>query len=51
MPTGLPGFGSGYVATTTSRGLAMSWVNGNLGKNGYVYHIKATPYLLMLMHR
>ncbi|MEL6089584.1 enterotoxin A family protein [Bartonella schoenbuchensis] len=43
MPTGLPGFG--YVATTTSLGFAISWVNGNLNYNGYIYHIN-TPHFI-----
>lgn len=41
--TGMSRHDSGYVATTTSRGLAQRWVNDHLNHNGYIYHIRATP--------
>ncbi|ENN89931.1 CtxA-like, cholera toxin A subunit [Bartonella bovis] len=40
FPTGL---GNGYVSTTISQEFAMEWIDLNLNKNGYVYHIKPTP--------
>ncbi|AQX28468.1 MULTISPECIES: enterotoxin A family protein [unclassified Bartonella] len=41
--TGMSRHNSGYVSTTTSRGLAIRWVNDHLNHNGYVYRIRATP--------
>ncbi|WP_158244964.1 enterotoxin A family protein [Bartonella bovis] len=35
--------GNGYISTTTARKFAINWVDLNLDKNGYVYHIKTTP--------
>ncbi|WQF79242.1 Putative heat-labile enterotoxin, A chain [Colletotrichum destructivum] len=36
----------GYVSTTTDRNLAVSWIRGMLGGNGYVYRIHSAPNMI-----
>ncbi|MFM5635475.1 enterotoxin A family protein [Aeromonas veronii] len=40
--TGMSRHDSGYVSTTSSRGVAINWVRDHLNNNGYVYHIDPT---------
>ncbi|AQX20355.1 enterotoxin A family protein [Bartonella sp. WD16.2] len=49
MPTGLSGSGSGYVAITTSRRFAISWVNGNFNLKVIFIILVLSPILLMLI--
>ena len=44
--TGMARHDSGYVSTSRSRGLAISWINDHLNHNAYIYHIRATPNMV-----